>query len=214
MLTELYLHTGPGPLSDADLLAIALGARGGRGPRTLAADLLDRHGSVGALLRAAPRELATLPGLGTTTATRLHATLALGRRARLDPTPLDAPVTRPDDGAERLRALFDAVDHEQVGAMYLNARNRVLGLRIVSQGGTDSAIVDARVILGIGLRLGATALVLAHNHPSGDPEPSPTDIATTRALAAAARTVGLRLLDHFVFGGERWTSLAMRGEIP
>ena len=79
------------------------------------------------------------------------------------------------------------------------------------EGGTTSAIVDPRVILGLGLRLGATCFVLAHTHPSGDPEPSETDIATTHSLARAGRVVGLPLLDHLVFGGGAWVSMASRG---
>lgn len=211
MLVDLYRHTGPEPLSDADLLALALGPTHPRGPRGVAADLLDRHGSVTALVRAGPEALAEVPGLGRARATRLHAGLALGRRSTAGGVGDDEPVHTPADSARRLGALFFRDEQEQVGALYLNARHRVVGARVVSEGGTTSAIVDPRVILGLGLRLGATCFVLAHTHPSGDPEPSETDIATTHSLARAGRVVGLPLLDHLVFGGGAWVSMASRG---
>ena len=103
---------------------------------------------------------------------------------------------------------------EQLRVLLLDTRNRVLGQRVVYQGNVSSAVVRAAEVLRPAVLEAAPRLVVAHNHPSGDPDPSPEDAAVTRDLAAAARLLGIALLDHVVIGADRAVSLRERGLLP
>ena len=120
-------------------------------------------------------------------------------------------VTSPEAGVEVLAPLFFGLDREQCVALLLDTKHRLLTTATVSIGSVDHTFMGAREIYRDALLANASALVVAHNHPSGDPEPSSDDEAVTRHLARAGKMIGVELLDHLVFGGERWVSLARRG---
>lgn len=214
MSPDRYVHTGPEPLSEIDLLALLLPrSPAGRSPRTTAAMLLDEHGSLRGLLRAGPVRLADSPGLGLPGAVRLHAALSLGLRAAREMPEERQKVGRPDEAYAYLGPRLAGLDHEQVWAMYLGVRGKVVHAGVLADGSSSMAPVDPRAIVRRAILHDANAVVLAHNHPSGDPEPSPDDVATTRTVARACEAAGLRLLDHLVIAGARWVSLAQRGHL-
>lgn len=214
MSPDRYVHTGPEPLSEIDLLALLVPKTpGGRAPRTTAAMLLDEHGSLRGLVRAGPVRLADTPGLGLAGAVRLHAALSLGLRAAREVPDARPRVERPDQAFACLGPRLTGLDHEQVWALYLGARGRVVHAGVLADGSATMAPVDARALVRRAILHDATGVVLAHNHPSGDPEPSPDDVATTRTVARACEAAGLRLLDHLVIAGSRWVSLAERGHV-
>lgn len=122
-------------------------------------------------------------------------------------------VTSPEAAAAVVVPLLEGADRERCVAALLDTRHRLLGTAVVSVGSIDHTFMAPREVYRDALVANATAVVLAHNHPSGDPEPSADDRAVTRRLAAAGDLVGVQLLDHLVVAGARWTSLARRGAL-
>lgn len=122
-------------------------------------------------------------------------------------------ITLPETAAELLVPLFDGLDREACVALLLDTKHRLLGTSVVSIGSVDHTFMSPREILRDALLANASALVVAHNHPSGDPEPSMDDEAVTRRLARACEVVGIDLLDHLVLAGPDWVSLARRGVV-
>ncbi len=215
MPRERYLLTGPEGAGPTDLVALVLGTgAGGRSARTIASDLLDRFGGVGGLAGASPGALAAVRGVGPARATRLHAGLALGQRVRTDARVDMAPVDGPTAAARWFLPALDGLPQEELHALYLDLRCRPLTYRRLSTGSDRLTVFDPRHILRPAVELGAASVIVAHNHPSGDPSPSPEDLRATRALATSCDVLGVRLADHLVVGGGRWESLRERGAIP
>lgn len=211
-LREKLLARGASALSDAELLAIFLGS-GLRGRDAVATsrELLSAHGPLRVLLDRSASELATLPGLGPARACALAAALELGHRH------LHAELQRGEAMsdqqaagryfARRLRGL----PHEVFAAMFLDNRHRVIAFEEMFRGTLDGAEVHPREVLRRALALNAAAVVVGHNHPSGNPQPSMADREVTRMLKEALALVDLRLLDHFVIGDGPPVSMVSRG---
>ena len=166
------------------------------------------------LSRMPAAELARACGLTMGHACRVEAAFHLGReveRGRSGPRPsLKAPCAVARLMAPDLRGL----EVEAFHALYLDARHRLKGRSLVGQGTLTSAPVHPREVFGPGLRLAAAAVIVVHNHPSGDLEPSAADIAVTRRLVEAGETLGVPLLDHVIWGDGDWVSLRERGDWP
>jgi len=213
-LRETYSQDGPGKLSDTEILALVLGT-GTRGSNALsvAATLLERFDGVHGLQLAEPQELAGTHGIGPAQAIRLHAAMQLGRRSlcRL----ADREICRTATDAYGLLApgLLGLADEELHG-LFLDRRRCLIARRVLTRGSHAFTIVDPRQIYRIGLKLGATAVILGHNHPSGNPEPSQADREVTAAVAHAGRILRIPLLDHLVVSDCGWTSLAQEGGLP
>lgn len=127
-------------------------------------------------------------------------------------TPLDRPeVLTPEHAAALVQPMLLGLDREQCLLVSLDTRHRLLAVTTVSIGTGDRTFIAPREIYRDAILLGATAIFLAHNHPSADPSPSPEDRAVTRRVAAAGRTLGIDLLDHLVVGDPDWVSLAREG---
>ncbi len=199
-----YTRYGPDELGSVDLLTIALGHRG------LATSLLEQCGDATALLAASPATLART--IGATRASRLHASFALARRALSEP-PVRARIQSAADAAAWLVPRLTGLGHEELHALFLDRRCRVLALRRMSQGSPVHTIFDVRHILGEAVRAGASAILIGHNHPSGDPEPSTEDLLVTKRLAEGAALLGLELHDHLIVGAGTWVSMATRGDL-
>ncbi len=182
-------------LGDADLLAIILGTGGGGAPlATLTGTLLEEHGGVGGLLRLGIGELAEHRGVGPAKAARLAAALELGRRA-VQVAALEASP-RLFDGAAVVawaRPRLATLDHEELWVLALDGRHGLRAARRVASGGIHGLHVGVRDVLRIVLKEAASAFVLVHNHPSGDPTPSDEDVAFTKAVTERAGTVGTAL---------------------
>lgn len=211
MLHDIYTQVGPEACSDTDLIALVLGGGGGRGARTLASDVIDRHGAPNRLLRVAPQRLASVPGLGPHRAVRLHAALALGARAARQVADAPPSITSTADAARWLQPALAGLSHEELHALYLDRRHRPITRRVLSRGSPEATIVDPADIVRPAIELGAAALILAHNHPSGDPEASREDIEATTRVQAGAALFRITLLDHLIIAGERVVSLRERG---
>lgn len=191
------------------LAALAATLAGGRQAAEAGARL-ERVGDLGSLSRASVRRLRLQLGLSLAAATRLAAAFALGRRVeravREPRTSLRMPSLVHDLLAPELRGL----DRETFHALLLDGKHRLQARLRVSEGTLTCSLVHPREVFGPALRESAAALIVAHNHPSGDPEPSAEDVSVTRRLIEVGRLVGIPLVDHVVIGDGRWVSLRER----
>lgn len=171
-------------------------------------------GAAGAGLRhlatASIEELSAVRGIGPAKAAQIKAAVELGRRMACAAAPRPA-VRAPGDVAALLMEGMRYLDKEHFQVVLLNTKNQVLGVELVSVGGLSSSPVHPREIFKVALRRSAAAVILAHNHPSGDPEPSAEDVGVTERLAEAGRILGIEVLDHVVIGDGRYASLRQRG---
>lgn len=201
---ERLLQHGPEALSEPELLAILLrNGRKGESALDLATSLLGEYGALSALAGARPEELATRSGVGVAKAAALVAAFQLGRRLGIgiDNTPL--VLRSPNDVVEVARRELDGLRRERVLVLVCDAANRLRRTVIVSEGSIDRSLLPVREILNAVLRHDGRAFAIAHNHPSGNPEPSDADRRATAEVRDAARVVGLRFLGHVVVAGSR-----------
>ncbi len=208
-LSRERLLASPHALDDAELLGLLFGGRS-RTVRGIGEALLAAAGGLRALARMEPAELCNVVGLGRERAAQVLAALELARRAHLAPD--GRPRRRTAGEVYRyLAPRLALLRHEVFHVLSFNTRNVLLGDMRVAEGTTDACTVDPREVFRAALAARATALTFAHNHPSGDPEPSEADLALTRELQAGARIFHLRVLDHVVVGAGRYVSLARAG---
>jgi len=198
-LREHALAFGVQSLADVDLLTLVLGTGSvGESVALSAATLLDVSGGLKGLARLGPHGLARR-GIGPAKATRIAAAVELGRRAHLG---LLAEQRVVFDCFERVvrwaQPRFGTLEHEEVWLLSLDGKYGLKSARCIAQGGLHGCALLTRDILSPALRDAASAMVLIHNHPSGDPTPSPEDIAMTRAVRAAGELVGVPLIDHVI----------------
>ena len=209
---ERLMTQGPEQLSDAELLAILLRTGShGRSALDVARSLLNRFGSLRALLDCERHQLCEQPGLGPAKVSQIHAAIELARRHLRESLERGQPLTSPQVTREYLRAALRDRPHEVFCALMLDTRHRVIRFEELFTGTIDSAHVHPRVVVEKALAYRAAALIVAHNHPSGIAEPSQTDLAITRRLRDALGLVDIRLLDHFIVGDTEVVSLAERG---
>jgi DNA repair protein RadC len=213
---ERVRDLGIDALADAELLALLLGGgNGDAGAHAMAQSVLDEFGGARGLARAGIGEIAERSGLGPAKATRIVVAAELGKRffsasSRRDGEPFsDADVV---DAWARPR--LATLEHEELWALALDGRNRLRAARRIAVGGLHGMHVLPRDPLRAMLREGASAFVLVHNHPSGDPKPSEEDLRFTEKIAAAADVVSTPLLDHVVIGAPGYTSLLNAGLMP
>lgn len=205
---ERYALLGEQGMSDMELIALILGCDLGRS--SLVMEVL---GSVREIADSEMLAISAIPGIGKAKAVRLHAALQLGRRAAIRQPTVMQPINSVVAAVDWFQSPLQGLDHEELHALYLDRKFRPLRYRKISSGSDGCTVVEPRQVLKPAIEMGAVALVIAHNHPSGDSEPSPEDRLLTRRLFAGAETLGIRLIDHLVIAGERWVSLAERGEL-
>jgi DNA repair protein RadC len=203
---------GPEALSDAELLSLLL-RTGDRRANALsvASDLLERHGGLQGLARAGGRELGAAPGIGPAKSAAVCASLEIGRRLAMRRLRPGAPIRGPEDVYRHFHASLRFVPHERFLVVLLDGRHRVLRQEVVSQGTLTASLVHPREVFRTALREAAAALILVHNHPSGDPTPSPEDREITARLARAGEILGVRVLDHVVVAERGYCSLREEG---
>jgi len=211
---ERAIAVGIDQMGDADLVALVLGTGcPGLPVGVLAATLLDEQGGLGGLARAGIGELGKREGMGPAKGARLAAAVELGRRAILAGS-ADALARIPDRKALETwaRARLATLDHEELWLLALDGHHGLRAARRVASGGIHGLHVAARDPIRVALREAASAFILVHNHPSGDPAPSDEDVAFTRAVADAAAVVGTPLLDHAIVGRRRVGYVSFRSE--
>jgi DNA repair protein RadC len=206
---ERALRQGVETLSDSDLLAVVLGTgTTGQSVGLLAATLLDAEGGLAGLARSTPHGLVARRGVGPVKATRLAAAFELGRRLQIvEQGTLTTPLRSHDEVVAWARPRLAALQHEEVWLLVLDGRNALKSSRRIAQGGLHACALTTRDVLAPALRDGGSAIVLVHNHPSGDPSPSAEDVAMTRAIAAACDLIGIPLVDHVVVARDGACSL-------
>lgn len=209
---ERLLRAGAAALSDAELLSVLLEGRlRRRSVAAVAAGLHAAGGNLKALALQDPQELCAhlTPGA----AGQLLAALELARRLHRT-TERRPRLSTPEALFEYLRPSLALERREVFHVLCFNSRNVLLRDARVAQGTVNACPVDPREVFAVAVTTRATAIAFAHNHPSGDPEPSALDLTLTRQLAAGARLLGIRLLDHIVVGDGLFTSMRARGQLP
>ncbi len=209
---ERLAALGPQALSNAELIAILLrvGVTGENAVQ-VGQRLLQKFGGISGIHRAPFVELINQHGIGEAKAAQLKAAVELGRRLTLE-TPDERPtINSPADAAALVMYDMGALEQEHLRVMLLDRRNRVLEVTELYRGSVSSAQVRVGEVFREAIRKNASALIVMHNHPSGDPTPSPDDVALTRAIFQAGKMLDVDVLDHLVIGQGRWVSLKERG---
>lgn len=206
---ELLLAHGSAALADVDLLTLLLGTGAGRqGVAALAAELLEGLGDIRVLADMHPRELLSHRGIGAAKATRLLAAVELGRRISSRAWPVGQSFESSRQVFAHCHPWLRDERRELFLAYFLDARHRLITEYEVSRGSLVASLVHPREVFRPAIRVAAAALIVVHNHPSGDPAPSPEDYAVTERLHRAGRLLGISLLDHVVVGDGRYVSFA------
>ena len=193
---------------DATLLAVLLG----HPDDTVARAVMDDHPTPDAFWRVCAEDLVAYPGVGPSAAARVVACLELSRRASAWPVGHTLTVSTPDEVATLLRGRVRGLDREHFWALALDTKNHLKRVIDVSVGSLNASIVHPRELFKDAVRASAASVIVAHNHPSGDPTPSGADVQLTRRLARAGEVLGIELLDHVVIGESgAWASLRELG---
>jgi DNA repair protein RadC len=209
---ERLAALGPQALTNAELLAILLrvGVQGENAVE-VGQRLLKKFNGLRGLHRAPFKDLMDQHGMGEAKASQIKAAIELGRRLTLESPEEKPAINSPADAAALMQYDMSALEQEHLRVMLLDRRNRVLEVVEVYKGSVNSSQVRVGELFKDAIRANASAVIIAHNHPSGDPTPSPDDVAVTRAIVQAGKLLDIDVLDHLVIGSGKWVSLKERG---
>jgi DNA repair protein RadC len=203
---EKLARAGVTALGDNELVAVILGQGGaGRNALDLAAAVLERAGGPPGLSRLTLVDLQQVPGVGAARAAQILAAVELGRRT-LSAALVRRQFSQPADVAAWLLPQFGGAPVEQFGTVLLDTKHRLISVRVVSVGSLDASAAHPRDVFREAVAARAAAVILFHNHPSGDPLPSRDDVAITRQLVAAATVLGIEVMDHVILGAATYFS--------
>jgi DNA repair protein RadC len=209
---ERLEHRGEAALNNTELLAILL--RTGIANENVlhvAERLLAKYHNLSGLARAGFSELAQERGLGAAKVAQIKAALELGRRYVSESPETRPQITSPASAANLLQAEMGRLEQEHLRTLLLDTKNRVLGIHTVSVGSLNANHVRISELFREAIRANCASIIVAHNHPSGDPTPSPEDIAVTRQIVQVGELIDVKVLDHLIIGGQRFVSLKERG---
>lgn len=211
---ERLLDNGPAALRTDELIAIVLQT----GNRTISVmelshRVLETVDGLYGLLDVAVEELMAIPGIGVAKALQLAAAVELGRRVVQKPTFRKKQIRSADDAAGYFMDRMRYLKKEHFVILHLDTKHCVIGEETVSMGSLDASIVHPREIFKSAVKRSASAILCVHNHPSGDPTPSPEDIAVTQRLHQAGKLLGIDVLDHIVVGDGRFISIQSQGHM-
>jgi DNA repair protein RadC len=209
---ERLLRDGAGRLSERELLAIVL--RTGTGRKTaldLADELLRRFRNLSGLVRCTPQELQQIPGIGSAKAAAVLAALEIAKRFAQDPVREGQVVTGSRDVVEYVRRKFLGAQEEHFWALHLDTKHRVIREKEIAVGSLSESVVHPREVFKEAILDSAATVIFVHNHPSGNPAPSPQDRRLTTRLCEAGRLVGIQVLDHLIVGDVEYFSFAEHG---
>ncbi len=210
---EKLVHKGESVLSDAELIAILIGS----GSRSESAVELSKrilasvNNNLNELGKLSIKQLMLFKGIGEAKAVTIAAALEIGRRRRGEEALKITKIGSSRDAFELLRPIIGELQHEEFWILYLNNANKVLHSSQLSKGGLTGTLVDVRIVMKEALQLGAVALVLAHNHPSGTLKPSKADREVTQKLKSASEALDIKVLDHLIVTQRDYYSFADEG---
>ncbi len=208
---ERLASLGAQALTTAELIAILLRVGvPGESAVQVGQRLLRHFGGISGLHRASFEEICAQHGIAKAKASQIKAAIELGRRLTLEKSDEKPSIHSPADAAALVQYEMSALDQENLRVMLLNTRNRVLGILDVYRGSLNSSQVRVGELFRGAIQKNAAAIIIVHNHPSGDPTPSPDDVALTRSVVEAGRLLDIEVLDHLVIGLGRWVSLKER----
>ncbi len=209
---ERMMRLGAEALSNAELLAILLRTGSRRESAVhLGQRILHECGGLKRLAERSWEELTQISGVGPAKALELQASLELGRRVARSRLPEAPAISSPRDAANLLMEELRHHREEHFIVLFLNTKNRVIARQTLSIGSLNASVVHPREVFRAAIRRSSASILCAHNHPSGDPTPSPEDIQLTRRLAEAGQLIGIEVLDHIVIGDNRFVSLKELG---
>jgi DNA repair protein RadC len=209
---ERLARLGASSLSAPELLAILLRVGvPGESAIDVASRLLKTFGDVTGLHRAPFEELCNQHGIGPAKASQIKAALELGNRVKVLELDENKTIHSPQDAANLVKFEMSALEQEELWVMLLDTRNRVMDTVTIYRGSLNSSQVRVGELFKAAIRRNAASIIIIHNHPSGDPTPSPDDLAVTRAIVQAGKLLDVSVLDHLVIGGDRHISLKERG---
>ncbi len=213
-LRKRFLDAGLEALADYELLELLLFGASPRGDvKPLAKELISRFGSFAAVISAAPERLAEVKGIGDSKIVALKSAQAAALRLLRDKAADKPVVSSWDKVLDYCQASMAYLDVEQFRVLFLDAKNRVMADEVQQTGTINHAAVYPREVVKRALEVGASAIIMVHNHPSGDPKPSRADVDITRSVRDAVRHVGITLHDHVIVGRDGFVSLKSEGVI-
>jgi DNA repair protein RadC len=203
---------GAHALSGHELLALVIG-RGvaGKSALIIAQELLRRFKNIKGVSEATVEELSAISGIGPAKAAQLKACFELGRRQDIEDEPPKYELTSPQSVVKAVRADIQDKAREHFKLVVLNIRNKVMGIYTISVGTANASLVHPREVFKSAIARSASSVVLAHNHPSGNPEPSEDDVRLTQRLVEAGRLLGIEVLDHIIVTNKDFVSFKERG---
>ena len=209
---ERMEKVGPSGLSTAELLAILLrvGVEGENAVE-LGARLLDKFGGLTGLQKADFQDLCSVHGLGPAKAAQLKAAIELGYRLLKENPDMKGSISSPVDAADLIRYKMQGLNQEELWVILLDTRNRMIHIEEVYKGSLNSSQVRVAELFKAAIVRNAASIILAHNHPSGDPSPSPEDAALTRAVCEVGKMMDIEVLDHLVIGRGSYISMKEQG---
>lgn len=209
---ERLAKHGPQALSNGELLAILLrvGVQGENAVQ-VGQRLLQELGGLQGIHRADYEEVCNQRGIGPAKAAQIKAAIELGRRLAVEAPEERPAIHSPSDAAALIQYEMSALEQEELRVILLDIRNRVEQILTIYRGSLNSSQVRVGELFKAAIRRNAAALIVVHNHPSGDPAPSPDDIALTRAIVQAGKLLDVEVLDHLVIGRGRFASMKERG---
>lgn len=207
---EKLFAKGPSSLSTAELIAILIGSGN---KQESAVDLSKRilmsvDNNIHQLSKLTPEKLTLFKGIGLAKAISIITALELGKRRQLANIAINPKITSSKDAYHIMQPLLGSLPHEEFWVLYLNNANKVLSKNQLSKGGITGTMVDVRLVLKTALEVGATGIILAHNHPSGTLKPSEADKQLTTKLSVAAKSLDIKVLDHLIITEKAYFSFA------
>ncbi|WP_340004631.1 DNA repair protein RadC [Paenibacillus sp. FSL K6-0276] len=211
---ERMMHYGAESLSQAELLAILLRTGTRRESAIhIAQQMLGKIGGLRGLVDLSIEELTEIKGIGPAKAVQLKAGIELGRRLANSRFTMPVIIRCPGDAAEILTEQLRYLQKEHFVCLFLNTKNHVIGQETLSMGSLNASIVHPREVFRAAIKCSSASIICAHNHPSGDPTPSPEDISLTSRLLQAGEIVGIDVLDHLIIGDSSFVSLKEKGHM-
>lgn len=210
--SERLAQLGADALALWELLAIVIGTgKGNAATFALARTLTAAFDNLQQLYVTPVQALSTLPGMNPTKAVRVHAAFELGRRLMASTTDKPRQITSPASAAAILMPDMMLLEQEHMRLILLNTRNEIISTPTLYKGSLNTAVVRVAEVFKDAIRQNAAGLIVSHNHPSGDPAPSPEDIHLTRTIVDAGKLLGIQVLDHIIIGRQRYVSLKEKG---